>query len=98
MRPILRRRRSASKDTDLAICLLWLLAFSPRSLACQIGAADEDQADELRKAAKGILRANAWLSGTIDIQANRIINPGRNRLPKSSRPTLLAVMGRGPTC
>lgn len=67
--------KGSSKDTDLAICLLWLLAFSPRSLTCQVGAADEDQAGELRKAAKGVLKANPWLAATIDIQADRIVNP-----------------------
>lgn len=66
--------KGASKDTDLATCILWLLAFSPRSLTCQIGAADTDQADELRKAAKAVLRCNEWLASAIEIQADRIIN------------------------
>src|SRR5438309_1507312 len=45
--------KGCSKDSDLAVCLLWLLAFSSRPITAQIGAADQDQADELRKAAKG---------------------------------------------
>src|SRR5262245_40150012 len=56
------RTKGASKDTDAAACLLWLLGFSRRPLTCQVGAADQAQADELRKAAKGILRLNDWLS------------------------------------
>jgi hypothetical protein len=54
--------------------LLWLLAFSPRPLACQVGAADADQADELRKAAKSILHLNPWLAEIITIHNWRIVN------------------------
>jgi hypothetical protein len=70
----LERTKGASKDTDLAVMLLWLLAFSPRPLACQVGAADLDQADELRKAAKGILRLNTWLSAFVDVQSWSLVN------------------------
>jgi hypothetical protein len=70
----LEATKGASKDTDLAISLLWLLAFSPRTLTCQVGAADSDQADELRKAAKGILKANPWLAEIVEIQASKILN------------------------
>jgi len=66
--------KGASKDSDLAVALLWLLAFCPRTLQCQVGAADADQANELRKAAKAILKHNAWLGGTITIQAWSITN------------------------
>jgi hypothetical protein len=45
------RTKGASKDTGAAVCLLWLLGFSRRPLACQVRAADQAQADELRKAA-----------------------------------------------
>jgi phage terminase large subunit-like protein len=65
--------KGASKDSDLACCLLWLLAFSHRPLSCQVGAADADQADELRKAAKDILRLNAWLNQRVTIQNWKII-------------------------
>jgi len=64
--------KGASKDSDLAICLLWLLAFSPRALTCQVGAADQDQAGELRKAAADILRHNPWLASRIEVQNWRI--------------------------
>jgi len=65
--------KGASKDSDLAVCLLWLLAFSRRPLTCQVGAADADQADELRKAAKDILRLNSWLAKRVEIQSWKII-------------------------
>jgi phage terminase large subunit-like protein len=65
--------KGASKDSDLAVCLLWLLCFSRRPLAMQVGAADADQADELRKAAKDILRLNEWLAARITIQSWRLV-------------------------
>lgn len=65
--------KGGSKDSDLAVCLLWLLAFTRRPLVCQIGAADQDQADELRKAAKDILRLNPWLAQRVSVQTWRIV-------------------------
>jgi hypothetical protein len=69
----LERTKGASKDTDLAVMLLWLLAFANLPLVCQVGAADKDQADELRKACKGILRVNPWLAEAIEVQASAIL-------------------------
>jgi hypothetical protein len=69
------RTKGASKDSDAAVSLLWLLAFSRRALDCQVGAADQDQADELRKAAKGIWRLNPWLHDLIVIQNWTLRNP-----------------------
>jgi hypothetical protein len=71
----LERTKGASKDTDLAVMLLWLLAFTPRLLTCQVGAADQDQADELRRACKGIVRLNPWLADLVDVQAGAVVNP-----------------------
>lgn len=59
--------KGTSKDTDLSACILWLLAFAKRPLTCQVGAADADQAAELRRAASGIMHANPWLSARLTI-------------------------------
>lgn len=67
------RTKGASKDSDLACCLLWLLAFTSRPLSCQVGAADQDQADELRKAARDILHLNPWLGGRVKVQSWRLV-------------------------
>jgi hypothetical protein len=67
------RTKGASKDTDAAVALLWLLAFSPRPLAGQVGAADQDQAGEVRKACRDILRLNGWLA-SIEVQQWSILN------------------------
>src|SRR3972149_11158288 len=40
----IERTKKAGKDSDLAACLLWLIAFPTRPLYCQVGAADQDQA------------------------------------------------------
>ena len=71
--------KGASKDSDLATAMLWLLAFSPRTLDCQAAASDKEQAGELRKAARDILKLNTWLGGDskspwIEIQSWSIIN------------------------
>jgi len=58
--------KGASKDSDLACCLLWMLAFSKRPLDCQVGAADKDQAGEMQKAADDILRLNDWLAARVE--------------------------------
>jgi hypothetical protein len=71
----LERTKGASKDSDAAVILLWLLAFSPRPLAAQVGAADQDQSDELRKAAKGILRLNSWLAEMVEARNWSLLNP-----------------------
>lgn len=70
--------KGASKDSDLAACLLWLLSFTRRPLTCQIGAADSDQADELRKAAKSILRLNSWLDSRVRVQNSRLLCESTN--------------------
>ena len=65
--------KGASKDSDLAVCLLWMLAFAKRPLLCQVGAADKDQAAELLKAAKDVLYLNPWLAKRVRIQSWQIL-------------------------
>jgi len=65
--------KGASKDSDLAVCLLWLLAFTGRPVLCQVGAADQEQAAELRKAANDILRLNGWLARRVRIHNWKIV-------------------------
>ncbi|MBU4271357.1 MAG: hypothetical protein KKE86_07630 [Planctomycetes bacterium] len=72
------RTKGASKDTDWAVNLLWLLAFSRRPLRVQVGAFDQQQADEVRLIIRGMLRIdrplNRFLVGLIDVQQTRIVN------------------------
>lgn len=62
------RTKGGSKDSDIACVLLWLLAFSKQKLDMQVGAADKDQANELKKAATDILRLNPWLGQRVQSQ------------------------------
>ena len=70
----IERTKGSSKDSDCAVLILWLLAFCPRSLSCQVGAADRDQAVELKKAAVGILQQNGWLGQLVEAQAWSLLN------------------------
>jgi len=66
--------KGASKDTDLAVATLWLLTFADKPLLVQIGAADREQAGELRKAALGILAANSWIGDRVKIENWKLKN------------------------
>ncbi len=65
--------KGCSKDSDLACALVWLLLFTERPLACQIGAADQGQASELRRAASLILRLNPSLESAVTVHAWKIV-------------------------
>ncbi len=67
------RTKGGSKDSDIALAILHLLAFTQRPLAIQIGAGDKDQADEPREILAGILRLNPWLKGHIEIQNWKVL-------------------------
>lgn len=73
------RTKGASKDSDWAVCLLWLLAFRRRPLRIQVGAFDADQASEVLQIIRSILRIgeplNRFIAGLIDVQAAKIKNP-----------------------
>lgn len=66
------RTKGGSKDMDIACGIVWLLAFS-RKLEIEVGAADKDQANEVRKAAEDILRLNGWLASRIRVQSYSLI-------------------------
>lgn len=72
------RTKGGSKDSDYAVSLLWLLAFSRRCLRIQVGAYDAQQADEIRLIVKAILKINSpvnnFLNAVVDVQTNRILN------------------------
>lgn len=65
--------KGASKDSDIGVCLLWLLAFAGKPLHMQVGAADQDQANELRKAMKDMIWLNPFLAKRIDVGHRNIV-------------------------
>jgi len=64
--------KGASKDTDLAATVCWLLAFARRPIYGQAGAADTGQAGEIHKATFGLLHANPWLASRVRLIRNEI--------------------------
>ena len=70
----LERTKKASKDNDLAVCFLWLMAFPKRPLFCQIVAADKDQAGIVRHRAEDILFYNEWLKEYVRVTTNKILS------------------------
>ncbi len=73
-RAYLERPRGHSKTSDLAVMATWALAFSRRRLSGVAAAADREQARLLRDAISRLVSANPWLTGTLDVQAYRVIN------------------------
>ncbi len=67
--------KGAGKDSLCSLALLWLIAFSGRNVYAQIGADDQAQASEVKRAAADWLRANPWLEARVEILASRIDNP-----------------------
>ena len=67
------RSKGGSKDTDNAIVLLHALAFSRRPLDLQCGAADRDQAGEVRKAIRDLLRLNPSLAERVEVQSWSVV-------------------------
>ena len=62
------RTKKAGKDSDLAVCLLWLIAFPRRPFYIQVGAADRDQAGIVKQRLQALLFHNAWMNNYVEIQ------------------------------
>ena len=75
----LERVKGASKDSDVALCLLWLLAFSKRALRMEVGAFDQQQASEVKLIVEDVLRIerplNKFLRQVVEVQTSKIVNP-----------------------
>ena len=74
----IERTKGAGKDSDLALCLLWLLAFARNPLYLQVGAADKTQAGIIKRRMVDVLHYNQWLNDFVEIQSWKVYNkPGR---------------------
>ncbi len=71
------RTKGGSKDSDVAVMILWLLAFAQRSIRIQVGAYDRNQASEQRLIIRSFIEIdsplNRLLAGVIEIQQNRVL-------------------------
>lgn len=63
----IERTKKAGKDSDLAMCLMWMLAFAKRPLYLQVGAADRDQAAIVKQRMELLLFVNPWLNELVHI-------------------------------
>jgi len=71
----IERTKGGSKDSDLTVAVLWLLVFTRRALLIHVGAADQDQAGEMHKAAADLLELNPWLAELVKLTTNKIACP-----------------------
>ena len=69
----LERTKGASKDTDVACLLLWLLMFTECPLLIELGADKQEQAMETHKAIQQILHLNLWLARYFKPTKDRIV-------------------------
>jgi hypothetical protein len=69
----IERTKKASKDADLAIMLVWLIAFARRPFYAQVAAADKDQAAIVRRRMEALLHFNPWLKSLIEVKQYRVI-------------------------
>src|SRR5262245_36865624 len=70
------RTKGASKSSDLAVVLLWLLLACPHPVLSQIAAGDGEQAREIWRAMRSILklRENQWLARILKVRTTKIVN------------------------
>lgn len=68
----LERTKKASKDADLAVIVLWIMAFPVRPFYAQIGAADREQAAIIRERISHLLECNHWLNDYVELVGNEI--------------------------
>lgn len=73
-RAYLERCRGASKTTDLAVQVLWVMFASRKKLTGIAAAADQDQARLLRDAIDGLVRMNGWLRPIIKVDQLAVTN------------------------
>jgi len=70
----IERTKGAAKDSDLAVCLLWLIAFPRRPFEAQVGAVDREQAGIIKKRMVDLLYYNPWLKKFVAIQNWKVLN------------------------
>lgn len=63
----IERTKKASKDSDIALVITWLLAFPKRPFLIQVGAGDKDQAAIVRNRIEDILYYNPWLKKLLTV-------------------------------
>lgn len=68
----IERTKKASKDADLAIIVLWLVAFPTKPFYGQIAAADREQAGIVKDRISNLLHLNPWLNDHVTLVQNKV--------------------------
>lgn len=63
----LERTKKASKDADLAVVVLWMIAFPKRPIYLQVGAGDKNQAAIVKERILHLLHWNPWLNDFVEV-------------------------------
>lgn len=66
------RTKKASKDSDLAVIVSWLIAFCERPILVQVCAASSEQAGIIENRVRTLLHYNEWLSQYIEVVERKI--------------------------
>lgn len=61
------RTKKAGKDSDLALIIIWLIAFPKRPFFMQVGAADKAQASIVKERVVHLLHWNEWLNEHLEV-------------------------------
>lgn len=77
----IERTKKAGKDSDLALILLWVIAFPRRPFYAQVGAADKTQAAIVKERIIDLLHWNPWLNHYVElvqweVRSKRTTNSG----------------------
>jgi len=75
----IERTKKSGKDSDLAACVLWLMAFPKKPLKVQICAANSKQAGIIKNRALEILYYNPWLNELVEIVEHQIRSKSEHR-------------------
>ena len=70
----IERTKKASKDSDISLCLLWLLAFPKKPIYLQVGAADKDQAAIVRSRMEETIYYNPWLNDYLKVSNYKAVS------------------------
>lgn len=63
----IERTKKAAKDSDIAVCVLWLLAYPSVPVYIQIGAANKEQAAIVKDRMTRLVHFNPWLRDYVEI-------------------------------
>jgi hypothetical protein len=76
------RTKKASQDADLALIMLWLIAFPTRPLFMQVGAANREQAGIVKDRITHLLYWNPWLNEHVEMVLGEVRS--KKKLPTGS--------------